>query len=238
MLKLRLNPALDPAPFARTYAANALVQIPNLFEKETADALEKALLAARWRLLVQDDEGKNRLLTQDELAQMSAPERQALEARIRERAAANFGYTYYAYPLLQARNEGWDRGHPIHALIGFLNSPEFVGFAQTIIACPSVKLIDAHASNYQRGHYLVRHVDEGDRQERRAAYTIGFSRGWQADWGGLLLFYDDKQDVTQGFVPRFNMLTVFDGMREHAVSSVSAFAPKPRLSIAGWFRDR
>ncbi|MGD9814401.1 MAG: 2OG-Fe(II) oxygenase family protein [Hyphomonadaceae bacterium] len=238
MLPLRLNPALDPAPFARTYAANTFVQVPNLFEDDVADALERALLAVSWRLLVQDEQRKNVLLTQDDLAKMSTAERQALEARIRETAAGNFGYTYYAYPLLEARNNGWDKGNPIHALVGFLNSAPFIAFAQKIIDCPDVKLIDAHGSNYQRGHYLVRHVDEGARQERRAAYTIGFSRGWQADWGGLLLFYDDKQDVTQGFVPRFNVLTVFDGMREHAVSSIAPFAPRGRISVAGWFRDR
>jgi Rps23 Pro-64 3,4-dihydroxylase Tpa1-like proline 4-hydroxylase len=43
--------------------------------------------------------------------------------------------------------------------------------------------------------------------------------------------------VQRGFVPRFNTLTVFDGLRLHSVSSISTFAPQPRLSVAGWFRD-
>jgi len=237
MITLRLNPALDPAPFAKAYAANKVVQISDLFEEETANALERVLLGLPWRLIIQNEYRETILLTQEALAGMSAEARKKLEDGIRKRAADSFGYTYYTYPMIEAVQRGWDQGHPIHALTAFLNSPEFITFAKEIISEPRVTKIDAHASNYQRGHYLTRHVDDGAKQERRAAYTIGFSRNWQPDWGGLLLFLDNKQDVQSGFLPRFNTLTVFDGLRLHSVTSISTFTPSPRLSIAGWFRD-
>ena len=53
----------------------------------------------------------------------------------------------------------------------------------------------------------------------------------------LLAFIDEKMDVSRALIPRFNMLTVFDGLRVHSVSAVADFAPAPRLSIVGWFRD-
>ncbi|MEQ1493596.1 MAG: 2OG-Fe(II) oxygenase family protein, partial [Terricaulis sp.] len=65
---------------------------------------------------------------------------------------------------------------------------------------------------------------------------LGFSRKWEPDWGGLL-FLDENKDISRAYLPRFNTLTVFDGLRLHSVSAVSAFAPAPRLSVVGWFRD-
>lgn len=237
MIELRLNSALDAGEYAHAYATDKVVQVPNLFEEDAAAALERVLLGTPWRLLCQNEFGENILLSQEQLKIMRPEARRELEGGVRERAARNLGYIYYAYPMIEALKRGLDRDHPIHALTMFLNSPAFVSFARTIIGDPRVTKIDAHASNYQRGHFLTRHMDEGAQKERRAAYTIGFSRDWQPDWGGLLLFFDDKFDISRGFIPRFNTLTVFDGMMPHAVTSISPFTPSPRLSIAGWFRD-
>ncbi|WP_395647167.1 2OG-Fe(II) oxygenase [Terricaulis sp.] len=237
MTQLRLNPAIDVQAYARTYAANKVVQIPNLFEPEIAEALERVLLGAPWKLLCQNEFGENILLSQEQLKIMRPEARKELEDGIRERAARNLGYTYYAYPMIEALKRGDNREHPIHALTMFLNSPEFVAFARALISDPRVTKIDAHASNYQRGHYLTRHVDDGAQKERRAAYTIGFSRNWQPDWGGLLAFLDDNLDFKRAYIPRFNTLTVFDGLMPHTVTSVSSFAPNGRISVAGWFRD-
>lgn len=236
-MQLRLNPALDPAPFARTYAERKYVQVPDLFEPEIADQVEAALLSLNWRLVLQDDQEKNVLLTREQLAAMSPEERNRLSAAQQARAARNVGYSYLMYPMIGAWIERWDPGHPIHKLTEFLNSPPFITFAQGIICDPNITKIDAHASRYGPGHYLTKHVDDGEIKERRAAYTIGFSRDWQPDWGGLLMFMDENDDIRRGLVPRFNMLTVFDGLQVHSVSAISPFTPAPRLSIAGWFRD-
>lgn len=237
MIRLRLNPALDPAPFARQYAETKCVQIPNLFEDEVADALERVIMGLPWQLICQNEFRENMLLSQEQLRLMSPDARKQLEEGIRGRAAENFGFTYFTYPMIEAAQSGRDLQHPIHALTAFLNSPEFIAFAGAIISHPNITKIDAHASNYVRGHFLTRHIDDGRRKERRAAYTIGFSRDWQTDWGGLLMFLDDNGDVLRALKPRFNVLTVFDGLMLHSVSAVSTFAPKPRLSVAGWFRD-
>lgn len=236
-MKLRLNPALNIAPYARAYAENKVVQVPNLFDDAVADEIERILLSLPWRLVCQDDSRKNVFFTREQLKAMPAEERRRLEDGIRRRAADNFGFTYFTYPMIHAALSGWDRGHPIHTLTQFLNSPEFIAFARQIIDCPRLSKIDAQASNYQPGHFLTRHIDDGLKKERRAAYTLGFSRNWQTDWGGLLMFLDDKFDVTRAFVPRFNTLSVFDGLMLHSVSSVTPFAAAPRLSVVGWFRD-
>jgi Rps23 Pro-64 3,4-dihydroxylase Tpa1-like proline 4-hydroxylase len=236
-MQLRLNPDLDVDGFAAAYAERRFVQIENILENAAAGAIARALAELPWRLVCQDDTRRNIFLTSEQLAAMSDAERDKLEDGIRRRAAENFGFVYFSYPMIEARLSGWDPGHPIHAVTDFLNSPAFVNFARRLIGCPNLTKIDAQASNYQPGHFLTRHVDEGQKLERRAAYTIGFSRDWQTDWGGLLMFLDERFDVTRAFKPRFNTLTVFDGLKLHAVSAVAPFAPAPRLSVVGWFRD-
>ncbi len=237
MLTLRLNPGLDPAPFARAFAETKCVQVPDLFEDEVAAALEKVLLSLPWRLVLQNDQHENIFLTQEQLRTIPPQEIQRMLARQKARAANSSAFIYFTYPMIEAIQQRWDPNHPIHQLTQFLNSPEFIAFAKELIAYPGLTKIDAQASNYSAGHYLTRHIDDGLKKERRAAYTIGFSRGWQPDWGGLLMFLDENLDVSRALTPRFNTLTVFDGLKLHSVSSVSQFAPNPRLSIAGWFRD-
>src|SRR5690349_1529296 len=107
-MQLRLNPALDPAPFARSYTAQKAIQIPGLFEDALAYELETALLALPWRLICQNDAGQNMVLTRDEIAAMGAHERRALEDGIRRRAAENFGFTYFTYPMIEARLGNWN----------------------------------------------------------------------------------------------------------------------------------
>lgn len=236
-MQFRINRELDLAAFAKTYAEQGLVQIPNLFDEETASYIESVLLSLPWRLVCQDDSKRNIILLPDQLRAMPAEERAALEAGIRRRAAENFGYAYLTYPMIQAVMSRWDPEHPIHQVTMLLNSPVFVSMAREIIGCPRVTKLDAQASNYRPGNFLTRHVDDGQKRERRAAYTIGFSRKWEPDWGGLLMFVDENKDISRAYLPRFNTLTVFDGLRLHSVSAISAFAPVPRLSIMGWFRD-
>lgn len=235
--QLRLNPAIDVEAHARAYAAQKAVQIPNLFEPDIADQIEHILASLPWRLVCQNDAEENVLLTREQLAAMSPEELKRLDEGQRERAARGIGYTYFMYPMISAALQNWDREHPIHVLTQFLNSPPFFDFARKVTSHPGITKVDAHASLYRQAHYLTTHQDNNITTHGRSAYTIGFSRDWQADWGGLLMFLDDKGDVTRGFVPRFNTLTIFDGRVPHTVTSVSLFTPKPRLSIAGWFRD-
>ena len=96
---------------------------------------------------------------------------------------------------------------------------------------------DAHATAYGPGHFLTRHLDYGEDRERRAAYVLGMTEGWQPDWGGLLLFLNKKQDISEGYLPRFNVLTIFDIKHLHTVTQVASFAGKLRTSVTGWFRD-
>ena len=231
---LRLNPALDPAAFAPAYAEGKFVQIPDIFEPETAADVARALKRLPWRLCYHDPEHGTVQMTQAEIQALGQQGMAERMQKVMALASRNHGYCYNTYHL----TEHADTGHPIHPLTEFLQSREFLDFGGAIIDHANLTQVDAHATLYTRGSFLTRHVDEGLKRERRAAFTLSFCENWQTDWGGLLMFLDKATtDVTSAWVPRFNALTIFDGLRVHSVSPVSAFAAEGRYSIAGWFRD-
>ncbi|MEE2567771.1 2OG-Fe(II) oxygenase [Hyphobacterium marinum] len=243
-LELRLNPAADPERWAQAYARDKLVQIPDIFEPELADEIEAVLRGAlNWRLVFAEADpsapgGESvARLTQADIAQMGREAFSARLARVMERARDNYGYLYNAYPMIEAYTSGWDAGHPIHALTEFLNSPDFLDFGRRVIGVDAITKADAQATFYARGNFLTRHVDEGHDNERRAAYTLGFTKRWEPDWGGLLMLLDGNKDIERAFLPRFNVLSIFDGRRIHSVSAVSPFAGDGRFQITGWLRD-
>ena len=236
---LRLNPALDTTRFAADYARDRYVQIMDFFEPEAAEAIEQVLRRQMAWQLIFAVPGKGVVqLTQHDLQDIG---RAGIEARLKEvmtLATRNIGFCYSGYPMIEAAMRGLDPGHPIHQVTHFLNSPAFLEFGGAVIGYRGLTKVDAQATLFTKGNFLTRHIDEGARNERRAAYTLGFSRNWQTDWGGLLLFIDRQTtEVTSGHLPRFNVLTLFDGLRVHSVSAVSPFAGDGRYSIVGWLRD-
>lgn len=243
-LDLKLNPNLDPAPFAAAYQRSKLVSIPNVFAEETAEAIHQILGSSlSWRLVFPEPDPSapnGETVAQLTRADIQALGPQAMNTRIKAvmaRARDNFGYLYNAYPMITAYLKGWDQGHPIHRLTEFLNSPEFLEFGRAVVGAQAITKADAQATLYTGGNFLTRHIDEGYDKERRAAYTFGFTKHWEPDWGGLLMFLDSDLNVSKALLPRFNTLNLFDGTMMHTVSAVSPFAGGQRLQVTGWLRD-
>lgn len=236
---LRLNPSLKPEDYIEAYTRDRFVQIPDIFEPELAHALATMLRTQiPWRLVYQTP--------QDGVVQISPEDAQSLGREViaqrmqlvMQLAEKNYGFCYNSYQMIEAVIQGRDPGHPIHEVTQFLNSRAFLDFGSAIIGEAGITKADAQATLFGRGGFLTRHVDEGANRERRAAYTLGFSQNWQTDWGGLLMLIDKQTtDVRSAYIPRFNTLTLFDGMAVHSVSPVSAFAGDGRYSIVGWLRN-
>jgi SM-20-related protein len=236
-LVLRLNPALDPASYAEAYARDGVVRVEGLFEPAVADRLAAMLeRATPWDLIVSDAAGKAEVL---DAARRQAVGPEALATKIHDatlRASKGFAYVYLGYPMISAVLEGRDPGHPLHDLTSFLNTPAFIAFGAAVTGETGLTKTDAQATFYRPGDFLTLHDDTGV-GERRAAYTVGFTRRWRPDWGGQLLFHDDAGDINQGFMPGFNILTLFKVPHRHSVAPVAAYAGGPRLSVTGWLRD-
>ena len=95
---------------------------------------------------------------------------------------------------------------------------------------------DAQATCYRPGHFLTRHDDYID--GRLVAYVLNFTPAWNPDWGGMLLFTDERGHVEEGYVPAWNALNFLKVPQTHAVSLVAPFAGGLRYSITGWLLGR
>lgn len=236
---LRINPSLNPEEFRKMYAKSKVVQVQDIFEPELAEAISHILRTQiRWRLIYQTPEDGVVELSKEQIDAMGTQGIKQRMDRVMELARRSHGYCYSGYHMIGALLEGRDPGHPIHEITKFLNSREFIDFGSHIIGEFGITKTDAQATLFGPGSFLTRHIDDGSNNERRAAYTLGFSKNWHTDWGGLLMFIDKQTtDVTEAFIPRFNMLTLFDGRKVHSVSPISSFAGDGRFSIVGWLRN-
>ena len=237
MIQLKLNPKLDLAGYARAFARNGVVQIPNILEPQAAEALAEVLTRGTpWELALSTADGGAETIPGPRLREMGPQGLRPKVEAVVNQARQGFAFVYLCYPMIEALVQGRDPGHPLHAMTEFLNTPEFRGLGASVIGDPGVSKVDAQATWYRPGDFLTLHDDAG-KGERLAAYTLGFTKGWRPDWGGQLLFHDDAGQITRGLAPGFNVLTLFKVPRLHSVAPVASYAGAPRLSITGWLRN-
>lgn len=233
---IRLNPRLNAEDYAHDYAREGFVQVPDLLDAQSAEWLDQALEQdTPWHLALKGPDGGLMLSP----SEMQALGREPLGAHVRhalEEGQNGFSFIYLAYPIISALLAGREPDHATHALVQFFNDEAFIAFAKAVTGETGVTKIDAQATWFRPGDFLTLHDDTGV-GERRAAYTLGLTRDWRADWGGQLLFHDAGGDIRLGLKPRFNVWTVFRTPRLHSVAAVAPYAGGKRRSITGWLRD-
>ncbi len=239
---LRINSDLRADEYAEQYQKDGpkggMVRINNIFPDDVAEAIYTVLAKQTpWHMVYANAEGAHKYYRPEEWRALGPEKQRAIHQQVQQQARDGFSYLYYCYPMIDALVDGLDPEWPLHALTEYLNSDEMRDFVKTVSGEPSVVKLDAQASLYTPGHFLNTHTDHGDNSERRAAYVLSFCKDWRADWGGELLFLDEKDNVEVGFTPNFNSLTMFRVPRTHIVTQVASFAGGPRLSIVGWLRD-
>jgi SM-20-related protein len=227
-----INPGLDPAPFALTFQRDGVVQIPVFLAPTDAETIAGALAGLTWNV-VAPDEGSDTLVISAQVIQKfgEAQVRQFLQGALK-RASRGFSFIHLSYALQD--EYGRDPGPPIHRATEFLQSRTFLDFGAAVIGDDRVDGVRVQASNYRPGDFLTLHDDSHKKDERLAAFTLGFTRAWRPDWGGQLLFHDADGQIERGFTPGFNVLTLFRVPRAHSVAPVASYAAGKRLSLTGW----
>ena len=56
-------------------------------------------------------------------------------------------------------------------------------------------MADAQLTRYRQGHFLTAHDDHVEGKQRYYAYVLGLTDGWRIDWGGLLAFHGEDDNV-------------------------------------------
>jgi Rps23 Pro-64 3,4-dihydroxylase Tpa1-like proline 4-hydroxylase len=234
-----LNPDLDIAALATTFAEKGRIQIADVFRADVADSLHQCLRdEIPWRLSCYDNmkEGADRAIKipQATLSAMSREQQSGIQQEILRQARDQFQYVYQSFDLLEGHRSGEKPNLFVYKLMQYLASDAFFDFARLLTGDQQISYIDGHATRYVAGHFLKDHSDESPFERRRFAYVLGVTRDWDADMGGLTQFMDDEGGVVDCFVPTFNSLTVFSVPVKHMVSYVPPWVSGERLSVTGW----
>ena len=224
---------LDIAPFRKRLHEAGRVQIPGFLQEGSAQRLHDCLAhEVPWQPALRSDKP----LPVDLASVDSDEARERLLRATYQRALDDFEFVFDRYRMIEARRDGLDPGLVLHVVVDFLNSPQFIAFAQELTGDPAIRMVSAIAARYRPGHFLNLHNDKAGDEDRAFAYVINLGKDWQADWGGLLQFVDTGNDVVETFTPHWNSLSLFSVPQLHQVSLVAPWAKQDRLSITGWFR--
>ncbi|QNE32279.1 proline hydroxylase [Sphingomonas sp. NBWT7] len=233
---LSLNPALDATELARRFAVNGRVQIADFLAAGVAEAWH-AMLRGRQDWLQMINSGDKLFeLSRPVRAEMDAAQREALEQAVYAGARDGFQFRYEAIrvPDEQAARAASD--DPLATLATFLSTGPARDLLRTVTGA-AIDFADAQATAFAPGDFLTGHDDAVAGKRRHAAYVLGFTPKWRAEWGGLLLFHDDAR-VSDGYVPALNTLNLFRVPQPHSVSEVTRAAAYRRYSVTGWLRSR
>ena len=231
-----INNDLLLEPWRARLRAHGRVQIPGFLQEPSALRLHQCLREeVPWETAQRSDavlaDG------QDRSPPPGSAEDEAALAATCLRAREGFEFYFDRYRMIDARRDGTDPQLVLHAVVDFLNSPQFLEFARQLTGDPAIRMVSAIGVRYRAGHFLRAHNDLANDENRAFAYVINLSRQWSPDWGGLLHFLDPEQRrVVDTFTPLWNSLSLFRVPQPHVVSLVAPWAGSARYSITGWFR--
>jgi Rps23 Pro-64 3,4-dihydroxylase Tpa1-like proline 4-hydroxylase len=222
-----LNPHLDRARLARTFAGSGRVQIANVLTDASAQRVHHALeKETSWGLILND--GKKVL----EFETVSAADYQAMAIAAWGRARSGFQYFYNHYRLYENRKVYAGSDHYLARLAAFLIAPEFIGLMRAVTGIDTLCCISSTATLYRPLDFLTIH-DDGLAGGKLIAFVLNMTPNWRPDWGGALQFYDTADHVEEAYLPTFNALNLFLVPKLHSVTQVSAFGGL-RYSVSGW----
>jgi SM-20-related protein len=236
MTPFTLNPGIDVPALAARFARDGMVQIDG-FLGPTAPAFREHLLARTdWNFVLNSNEqvyevprhGPNALPSDQEVRL-----REAILAKARD------GFQF-CYDSIRVPDDDRERREddPLHAFARFMSGAAVIDVLRSVTGSDAIDFADAQATAYRPGDFLTAHDDAVAGKHRHAAYVLSLSPEWRAEWGGLLLFHDDRGDILRGLTPRMNTLSLFAVPQLHSVSMVSGAAPSRRCSVTGWLRSR
>lgn len=233
-----LHPEIDPAALREAYARDRRVQIAPFLADDGAKRLRDHLRGRTdWTLALRAGGGEFEFNCAAQ-AELGSDRLAALRSLAAPSAGEGLSYAYER--IVAQRNEGGleESGTLLAALASFLASDRVLDLFAAVTGSDEIGSIDAKASRYGHGDFLTLHHDRQEGSTRIAAYVLGLTEGWRAEYGGLLLFHEPGGEIERGFIPAMNALTLFAVPRGHSVSQVTSFAPVPRLSVTGWLLPR
>ncbi len=234
-----INPDHDSARLAKLFEVDKRLVIENFLQGDVADRIHNACLDSVPFSIQYVLDGKYQSKSQQDMTKMDAQEKQVINRKILTDASQGIGFLYGAY-LNSRVSEDPDKTHSeglrfLHDVFRYIGSEDVLGLIREITGKSDITGAEPQYTRFTPGHFLTRHRDVVKGRGRRLAFVLGLTKGWHPDWGGLLQFYEENGMPRDAWMPRFNVLSIFDVSHIHAVTYVAPFARTPRLSLTGWF---
>jgi SM-20-related protein len=220
---------------AAAYARHGRVSVDNFLVPDAAAELRRHLLAREDWLLVLN--GRDKVYEIPCSQPLDLAQQRKLDELVGRAALQGFQFRYETVRVPDDPAAREASVTYLNRFAQFLCAPATMAFFQWVTGAP-VRFVDAQATTYRPGHFLTRHDDDVEGKNRLAAYVLGLTPDWRADWGGLLLFHAEDETIGHGFVPAFNSLRLFRVPVQHSVTYVTPSAPTGRLSVTGWLRGQ
>lgn len=235
-MTLSLHPSIAVGQLRRQFADNGRIEIGPFLADRSADLLRKHLVERQdWRVVLNAGD-KVFEISRVDWETMPDDQRKTIERMVIKRAQAQFQYRFQSIRVADSAESRKASGTLLDAFAQFMSSAQVLGLLREITGFGDLVFTDAQATWYGAGDFLTRHDDDVAGKNRKAAYVLGLTPEWRAEWGGLLMFHGDAEDVSEVFVPAMGALRLFRVPVLHSVSYVSPIAPEPRVAITGWLR--
>lgn len=230
-MTVEFNPTISIDDCRAAYQHDQRMRITNVFTPELARQITQYLQSSVTFHNAYTVKGVPNTIDIDSLRAMSPKQQQLFIHQIYTDASQGVGFFY-------GRNKVTDtQGSALTSqLLAFLNSEDTLEKVRRITGMQDIQSASAQVTRYTPGHFLTRHNDLHETEHRRVAYVLNFTESWHPDWGGLLQFFEQDGTPKDAWAPQFNSMVLFDVKHVHSVTYVAPFAPKPRLSVTGWFR--
>ncbi|MGB5542548.1 MAG: 2OG-Fe(II) oxygenase family protein [Gammaproteobacteria bacterium] len=234
-----LRADLDIDALGARLRADGRLVIPEVLDHGVATSLCDSLgRNLPWELAYRDNryspEHQSQRMSQADFRALGPARAAALQREVLDQAREHFQYLYQFFNIPEGIRSQQPPGLYLYDFYKFLQSDAFLGPIRELCGTPELNHVFAHATLYSAGNFLKVHEDIVPNRDRRFAYVLGLTRGWQADMGGLLHFLDERDQITDTVVPGFNSLTLFAVPTRHLVSTVAPWVNTPRLAITGW----
>lgn len=237
-----INPDLDIKLLSSSFGVDKRHAIENFLLPDVAERIHQACLDSVPFSLHYVMDGKYQSKSQQEIERLSPQELKDINAKIMTAASQGVGFLYNGY--LKSRIKNSPDGEPneklafLHKIFDDIGSEQILSVIRQITGDNEITGAEPQYTRFTPGHFLTRHRDIVEGRHRRIAFVLGLTKGWHPDWGGLLQFYQQDGLPRDAWMPRFNVLSIFDVSHIHAVTYVTPYAQVPRLSLTGWFVAR
>ncbi len=229
-----LNSNLDVALLRSQYQEDNRVRIDDFLKTDVAETIEQALKEQLKYDLIFFSQGKNHVMSSDQMNSLDTATQQDLQRELQQLAMNGNGFLYAGY-----RMEGEKKNNApkiLQELFEFMNGDAVRTLINDITGVDNIDNASGQYTRYTAGQYLTRHTDDIQAEGRLMAYILNFTKLWHPDWGGLLQFFEKSGVPRDAWEPRFNSVSLFDVQHIHSVTYVAPHAVDGRYALTGWFQ--